>query len=332
MKLEKAFQTFIENEVNLNKSRHDRIKAAIPILTKFLKETEIFKNNVIDIIPQGSYRQKTIIKPVLTNHKYDVDLLLELKEFDDWNPKDYLKQLHQVFSDNQLYEDITEKKGKTRCVTINYSNDFHVDIVPAILRGGKYFIMNKNTNLFEPTDGDGYAEWFSRQNDVTVSDKLIESIRLLKYIRNKKGTFSAKSVILTTLMAQQVLHTDTIVDHYSDLPTSFKTLMQRLAEYVKNNSTLPTIYNPALPSEAFTRNWTQDVYNVFREKVIYYNDKIQAAYSSTNEKESYRIWAEVFGNEFPTYEISDVDKSLPPTGPFVSPKSSTGDMTPRRYG
>jgi hypothetical protein len=49
-------------------------------------------------------------------------------------------------------------------VTIDYADDFHVDVVPSIEIDGRCWIMNRKTNEFEATDGDGYARWFAGQN------------------------------------------------------------------------------------------------------------------------------------------------------------------------
>jgi len=152
------FNEFLRDEVNLNPTRLKVAKKGIKILRKFLKGNELFKSRIKEIKPQGSYRQGTITKP-FDDSDFDVDLLVLLDEFDDWQPKDYLNRLHQEFKCTERYKDIVDRKGKSRCVTIDYESDFHIDIVLAIKKNGKYKIMNKNSNEFEDTDGDGYADF-----------------------------------------------------------------------------------------------------------------------------------------------------------------------------
>lgn len=64
MNTETAFEDFLDKVVNLNKSRVERIEDAQRILSEFIHNQDDFKGLYIDTIPQGSYRQDTIIKPV----------------------------------------------------------------------------------------------------------------------------------------------------------------------------------------------------------------------------------------------------------------------------
>jgi len=43
-----------------------------------------------------------------------------------------LTNLADGFRDSDRYKDITDTNGKTRCVTIDYEGDFHVDLVPIV--------------------------------------------------------------------------------------------------------------------------------------------------------------------------------------------------------
>ena len=120
MDIQTIFEKFLENTVNLNKGRVERIEDAQRILTDFIKSCEDFKNLYIDTIPQGSFRQKTIIKPVGNSGTFDIDLLIKLKENFDWTASNYHARLAKAFKDSGTYEDITDTNGKTRCVTIDY--------------------------------------------------------------------------------------------------------------------------------------------------------------------------------------------------------------------
>ncbi|PHV61934.1 SMODS domain-containing nucleotidyltransferase [Cyanobacterium aponinum] len=295
------FNEFLRDEVNLNPTRLTIAKKGIEVITTFLKNNDLFKNNFIKISPQGSYRQGTIIKPV-DDREFDVDILLLLHEFDDWQPRDYINNLHREFKNTSRYENIVDRKGKSRCITIDYANDFHIDIVPAIKRNGQYQIMNKNSNEFEDTDGDGYAQWFEEKNQITSKKYLTKAIRLTKYLRDIKTTFSIKSVLLTTLLGKQVHETDKLDQDilYKNLPTALKTLFNRLNNYLKfrPNLTDEIITNPVLPSEKFNRHWDEDRYTNFRDKVDKYNQWINEAYEEQDINESVNKWRKIFGDDF----------------------------------
>ncbi len=308
------FNEFLRDEVNLNPTRLKVAKKGIKTIGKFLRRNELFKGNIREIKPQGSYRQGTITKP-FDDSDFDVDLLVLLDKFDDWQPKDYLNKLHQEFEGTERYKNIVDRKGKSRCVTIDYESDFHIDIVPAIEKNGRYKIMNKNSNEFEDTDGDGYAQWFEDKNSITSNDFLIKTARLVKYLRDFKQTFSIKSVLLTTLLGRQVDEVDEFDAYYrnsfyKDLPTTLKTLFDRLDKYLQARTVLTEeiITNPVLQSEKFNRHWDQDRYFNFRNKVHDYNIWINEAYEEKNVNEAVKKWRKVFGDNFG--EIQELTSSF----------------------
>jgi len=247
------------------------------------------------------YRQGTIIKPFGESSDFDVDLLLFLHEFNNWQPKDYLNNLHNEFKKTKRYFELVDRRGKSRCVTIDYESDFHIDIVPAVKINGRFKIMNKNTNEFEDTDGDGYAEWFESKNSITSSQYLTKVVRLIKYLRDYKKTFSIKSVLLTSLLGKQIYQSDIYQRHilYKDLPTSFKTLFNRLDCYLQSRPSLTDeiITNPVLPTETF-RHFDQNKYLNFRNRINTYNNWINAAYDEQNTNEAVKKWQKVFGDDF----------------------------------
>lgn len=72
---------------------------------------------------------------------------------------------------------------------------------------------------------------------------------------------------------------------------------------------MPEICNPALPEESFTRNWTEEHYSEFRDKIQEYNDLINNAYDEPDESKSLEIWQQVFGEDFSLPASSDQESS-----------------------
>lgn len=298
MKLEDSFSNFLKNTVNLNKARVDVAESGIETMKNFLKADKVFGSLYVDAIPQGSFRQETIIKPVRSDLDFDVDLLFEMKEVKGWEPKDYLAKLSAQFRETDRYKDLVDTLGKERCVTIDYESDFHIDIVPSVTIGDVSLIMNKATNQFESTDGDGYAEWFSSQNSITGKKQLIKVTRLLKYIRDTKEKFEIKSILLTTLLGSQVYTSDIQDVEYADIPTSFVTIISRLDTFLQSNSAMPTVRNPVLTTEDFNRKWTQEKYSKFRQSIHEIAIVALDAYEENNEVESLKKWQKIFGTDF----------------------------------
>lgn len=298
MKLESSFTSLLKNVINLNESRYQTAKSGVDTVTSILKNDELFGDKFIDAKPQGSFRHETIIKPVDSGLDFDVDILFEMDAVDEWSPADYLNKLSSQLKKFDRYKDKIDTRGKTRCVTIDYESDFHIDIVPTIEIYGVSVVMNKTTNLYEPTDGDGYARWFLRKNLITSKKYLTKTIRLLKYVRDSKKSFDVKSVVLTTLLGNQVLDGDKSDELYPDVSTTFTRLITRLDTFLQSNPSVPTITNPVLPSENFNRHLDQAKYTKFRDSIRVLAEQALDAYKEEDETKSLKKWQKIFGDVF----------------------------------
>jgi hypothetical protein len=130
--------------------------------------------------------------------------------------------------------------------------------------------------------------------------------RLVKYLRDIKGTFSIKSVLLTTLLGERISPIDELLpDKFADIPTALKTIIGRLDDWLQENEKMPEVENPALPGESFTRKWGQGQYDTLREKIQCYREWIDDAYDEEDRDESIRKWRRVFGDEFAKGETID---------------------------
>lgn len=296
--INKVFEDFLENTVNLNASRFEKIEKAREVLGAFIEESETFKDLYVETTLQGSARQKTIIKPVGADDEFDADLLVTLEENTEWSPADYHANLASLFKDSDRYKDITDTRGKTRCVTIDYNSDFHVDLVPAIERDGQMYIFNKSTDKEECTDGDGYSQWFEQQ-DAYAGGYLVPVVRLIKYLRDSRNDFDTRSVILTTIIGMQVQSDD----QFGSLSEAFVTIMDRLDTFLSTHDDAPTIENPAMSEETFERNWKDDENKSFKAL-----KKAVGTYAeSASGAESLVDWQELFGDKF---KDEDGDKSV----------------------
>ena len=95
----------------------------------------------------------------------------------------------------------------TRCATLTYAGDFCLDVVPCVVdrrSPGTLEVCNRKDDVFEPTNPLRYTAWLAERNLWVGSNHLQHVIRLIKYLRDIKGTFSAKSILLTTLIGSQI--------------------------------------------------------------------------------------------------------------------------------
>ena len=285
------FNNFLDDEVDLNPSRIDRLNDSVKAVSEFLSRN---LDSYIKVERQGSYALGTIIKPVRENQEYDADILLYMKYMNGC-PRDYINALYQCLRKNGEYA----KKAcrKTRCVVLNYAGDFHLDIVPCVLSGnGNQNICNNDTNEFERTDGTGYRDWFNDKTEITHGN-LKRVTSLLKYLRDHKGNFTAKSILLTTLIGNTV-RDERDSDLFRTLPNALKTVSNRINYFLQSQRVMPRITNPALPEEDFTRHWDQEKYDHLRDIFKIYNDKINTAFDAAEHDDNIEEWRSVFGDNF----------------------------------
>ena len=305
------FQDFLANEVDLNKTRLDTLNRSSSAVDTFLSSNlDAYEKTE----RQGSYGLKTIIKPVGTR-EYDADMLLYMTYDENKEPKDYINDVYNCLRGNDNYKDKVHRR--TRCVYIDYTGEFHLDLVPCITQEEKYFICNNKENEFETTDGTGYRDWFNEKTRITHGN-LKRVTRLLKFLRDHKGNFSVKSILLTTLIGNSVYASDEWGEDFKDIPTALKTISNRINNFLQVNILMPEICNPVLDGESFTRHWDQDKYSHFREMFDLYNSKINEAFDATDHNTSVRKWRELFGDNFGELKDETENKGGAPV--IVTPK------------
>lgn len=293
MKHAPFFSQFLSDEVNINPTR-------LEILNKRVTTIDTYLSTHLDLFEsterQGSYALGTIIKPVNDNDEYDADMLVFLSYDAQLTPKSYISEVYRCFRSSKIYKPLAHRR--TRCVELDYANDFHLDVVPCVTdHTGAHRICNRQTDEFELTDGTGYRNWFNEKNRKT-NGHLKRVTRLLKYLRDHKRTFSVKSILLTTLVGRAVPDAYGSDLGFESLPDALVTTVQSMDIFLQSNPFLPRIDNPALPGEAFTRHWDQTKYSNFRAKIHSYAEKIKSAYDCPNHDESVRKWRDVFGSRF----------------------------------
>ncbi|ELM0341205.1 nucleotidyltransferase [Vibrio vulnificus] len=303
MKHQRIFTEFLTNVVNLNQARINKMKTSSNSVETYIKGHDDFKDLFKNASPQGSYGHRTIIKP-LKNKEFDADIVFFMDENDNWEPKDYITNLHQAFKSSPTYKNMIHYN--TRCVYLDYAGDFHIDVVPCIVRTTKtilgdhteYFIANRHTNEFEQTDPEAYKQWVADKNSIVGNNNLIKCIRLTKYLRDIKTTFSCKSILLTTLMCNMIHDYESNSDDFKDIATTLKTIFVRLDNYLSHHETMPEIVNPVQTEETFTRHWTEDKYTNFKAKIGDYRTWIEDAFGEADRAESIKKWRKVFGDNF----------------------------------
>ncbi len=300
MKFIDHFDVFLREEVNLNQTRIDRLAQSVGAIEKVLSSHDTFKKVYIDLIPAGSWAHGSIIRPVRESDEFDADVLLSIKEYNAWKPKDYLEKLCSVLSSNDRYMDKVEPM--TRCIRVNYNCDFHIDVVPYFERYGIHYITNRREpnrlGGLEESDPETFTAWIQERQHLT-NENFIKVVRLVKYLRDFKDTFQCKSIILMTLLGNQVDEAEARYhpELYADIPSTLVTLMSKLANTLPTD--MPDVMDPACTGENFTERYRKKWnYSNFRECIINYAQRMRSAYEKENREISVKEWRSIFGEKF----------------------------------
>ena len=292
MKLVRRFREFLRDEVNPNRERLGRLYVGIRGVKRHL-ETNLRGYQRID--RQGSLGLDTLIKPVRDDDGYDADIQVVMNPTPNWEPRDYLQALSETLAQDGNYAD--KIRPGTRCVTLDFAGNFHLDVVPRITEGGTHLICNQATNCFEPTDGTGFRDWFSDKSRITKIN-LKRVVRLLKYLRDRQDNYVAKSILLTTLAGNAIRSSDREEESVRTVADTLTTVLTRMDRHLQRNPTVPRIENPALSSEDFNRHWDQDRYGYFRVRIHSHAAIAQEALASPSVEDSIRVWRRLFGEAF----------------------------------
>ena len=286
------FADFLRDEVDLNQGRLDRLETAVGAVNDHLKKN---LTGYQKMERQGSYALGTFIKPVDDNDEYDADIQIVMNPNSQWEAKDYVLLINRALAGNKTYAD--KLRLKTRCVTVDYAGAFHLDVVPQVTINGKHYVCNRIDNKFEETDGNGYRDWFNEKNRITKGT-LKRVVRLLKHLRDHKNSFTAKSILLTTLAGNTISPTDEGTEAVSTDADTLESVLSRMNDYLQRHPNMPEIKNPVLPTENFNRHWDQRRYANFRGRVPSYAATAKRAKAEPSAEKAIKAWQELFGDSF----------------------------------
>ncbi len=302
MKLVPQFSSFLKDTVNLNKNRIDLLEGNVQAIQNFIRQST-WTPRVRSFAEQGSWAHDTIIRPV-DGGEFDADLLVMVDPVEGWTAKKYVAELGKVFQNSATYED--KSKVWDYCVTIKYQGERKVDIAPCVLNRqfyGQLEVCNRYSDNFENTEPVNYTKWLKEKNKLSGGNSFRKVTRLLKYLRDIKKTFTCSSVILTTLLGMQIDWVDKDSEEFADVPTTLRTVMQRLDDWLQARPYKPRVENPNLSSEDFSAKWTDTQYSNFRNFINKYRGWIDDAYNTEGKIESIIAWRKVFGSDFAKNEI-----------------------------
>lgn len=321
MKLTDHFNVLLKDTVNLKQSKLDLLDERVEAVYRALKADEQIGPFIVGKTPQGSWAHRTIISPVGDN-EFDADFMLDMKENPDWSgsPKTYIDQVYGALDRHGTYKGMPHPR-KCRSVQLVYANSMHVDTVPHLnLADGREVIVNRDDDRWEETNPQGFTDWM-KDKDSTANGNLRKVIRLMKYLRDHKNSFTGtRSILLTTLLGEQVaqFHTVSNPAYYSDVPTTLLHVVKDLDAWLQERPNKPSISDPSNPGVTFDHRWDQTSYGYFRKRIHAHAAEIEQAYEEKDKDRSVQKWQAIFGGEFKAPTASSSSAKFPAAAPAAA--------------
>lgn len=290
MKLNDHFKQFVGN-ISLNPTREDRINSALSSWEDKLKSNDKLKDIFKDFYPQGSYATKTVIRPQNSN-EFDIDTVLVLDLDDKIKPKQCIKFIVDILKEYEVFKD--KIIPKERCVRIDYSGEFHMDIVPVKVTGKEYVLIPcKSEDEWKKTNPKGFKKWCEAINKESIY-KFAPITRIIKFWRDVyvgKDT-APKSILLTTIVGKNIVGCNSIAE---SLVLTLENIVDNLDD-ILNDEGVPYVANPSLKGENLARDWNRTSYDIFKKKIEKFSKDTRDALNEKDETKSIEKWQEIFGS------------------------------------
>lgn len=268
-------------KLQLDKTRKEKMESSYNAVQEVLENDPFFFNSKnFEIYPQGSVRIGTTVKP-LSNKVFDLDIVLHIKDrvYEQTNPMVVFNELKRVLQENGTYKEKVELK--TRCVRLNYSGDYHMDILPGCQYGvndeNKIVIPDRELKEWLISNPRGYSKWFLNKAE-TVTKTLLEkayaaeeipaddfatkkplqrAVQIIKRYRDlffeESPDYATSSIVLTTLAGQLYQNQESIFETIDSIVSQIyiKVNLSRLKKRIK-------VLNPVDKDEDFTDKWERE--------------------------------------------------------------------------
>jgi hypothetical protein len=209
---------------------------------------------------------------------------------------------------------------KKRCIRLNYSGDFHMDILPGIQEfdwdDNRLCVPDHELGRWVSSNPRGYAKWFiDRANTVKVSllekalraenipadnfkykKPLQRAVQLIKRYRDiyfqGDDSYKTSSIILTTIAGLYYNGEESIFDTVENIVNQIRHNVNYLPSRLK-------ILNPVNPQEDFTDKWDSEpqYYTAFKAFVVHLYNEWQELKKQHGVLTESRILKGLFGDD-----------------------------------
>ncbi len=306
-------------ELQLDESRYNRIIRHYEAVKKWIEDDEIFFGPFkYDVYPHGSVRILTTVRPI-GKDEFDLDIAIQLKtEWESHTPEKVYKELKRRLEEHETYKAMLELKN--RCIRLNYSGDFHMDILPGIQENihdeDKIRIPDRELGSWVSSNPRGYSKWFMAKAHL-VKQSLLEkamkaenipadkfenkkplqrAVQLIKRYRDlyfqKDDTYKTSSIVLTTISGQFYTSEESIFD-------TVDSIIKGIRAKISSSQLRIKVLNPVNEDEDFTDKWEDEpgYYTAFQEFCEYLYNEWQKLKKENGVIEESKVLRGLFGDD-----------------------------------
>lgn len=277
----------ITEALQLNDTRRKLVEERYKSVSTFIEESPgLFFD--AKIYSQGSYRLGTTVKP-RQGEEYDLDFVVQIHK--NWKVLSF-PEVYNLFKDliesDDRWKDLVIEK--TRCIRLNYADEFHMDIISTCTENihgdiNRIMIPDRAEHCWGISNPEGYALWFEKkyiaQRNIYLSDfypgmelraaqdlpkddpnylkqPLQHAGQLIKRYRDvyfeKQMDMAPSSIVLTTLVAKMYDGENSIYETIQKVVERFRMAVEIEKLYYRQFH----VSNPVLPDEIFTKEWNKN--------------------------------------------------------------------------
>ncbi len=315
-KLNSLFQRFLSNiepdpeALSYAQEAHQPVREA-------LAKDEKFGQHVESTFLYGSYKRHTAVGDIK-----DVDIVV-LTNFDTANPKNtpqsVLRQLKEALA--RHYDDSENPEYQRRSIRINdpLPNNPDVvmtlDIIPAVAVNGEdqpLLVPDREVKEWIESHPKGHIAATTGLNSEEVSNgKFVPLAKIMKWwwkyqceIRQPDVERpKPKGFWVECLTGESFDHTQ------SDWADHFITVLATVKARYEHATKPPLLRDPGLAGKMVHTSMTLEEFQVFMTAVTESLTTAIVAREESDELKSSVLWREIFGEEFPLYEVEEAAKS-----------------------
>lgn len=270
-------------------------------LRDYLAIHKTFSDAHIETFLSGSYGRNTSIRPrelAGVVCQPDIDIIVVTNHMLHDSPADVLDQLREVLK--EAYD--VDEKVNARSVSVSTSR-VKMDVVPIIEAPAgdryKYYIPDRETGNWVPTNPPGHTEWSTSVNKAN-GGRFKPLVKLFKWWRRENPTAEEgnrpKGFVIEKIVADSMSATE---ENYPELFTkTMESIVSRYASYHALGM-VPSIDDPSVPSNNITSRLSFQEFSAFYKKAAEHAQLARKALGEADDDKACAMWQQVFGKRFP---------------------------------